>query len=421
MTKIKKYMQGSDGVSRRHIIKGMAVTGTMAAASPLMFNIANAASSNIKVGFPVPLTGPYGSEAKEQANCAQMAIDEFNAGGGLGGRMAELLVRDDKLKSGEAATRTLELIEKDNADFIVGSLSASVQLAVNSVAKDRKKIYVSISQSDAINEAKHFSKYTFHEALNPHMTAGAVGRYVFPKKGKRVAFLIADYAYGHEMARGFKKAGEAFGIEVVAEVNHPLATKDFSPFLPTIQAAKPDVLCLCNFGYDQLNSLKQATNFGMKDQMQMIAPALLYNQRRAGGATAYDGVIGGSNFYWGIEDKTASAKAFNDAYRKIHKGAPPSDYGAYGYSGVAGLLEAVKVAGTADTDAVITALESMKYNKYKGTQYYRKCDHQSVQAVYIVESKPESQMANEYDVFNVVSVDEPSEKVLRTCDELGLG
>ncbi|MEH6497729.1 MAG: hypothetical protein V7740_18435, partial [Pseudomonas marincola] len=63
----------------------------------------------------------------------------------------------------------------------------------------------------------------------------------------------------------------------------------------------------------------------------------------------------------------------------------------------------------------------MKYNKYKGTQYYRKCDHQSVQAVYIVESKPKSQMANEYDVFNVVSVDEPSEKVLRTCDELGLG
>ena len=77
----------------------------------------------------------------------------------MDGRMAELLPRDTKLKAGEAATRTLELIEKDGANFICGSLSASVQLAINNVAKERKTIFVSISQSDGINEAKHFSKY----------------------------------------------------------------------------------------------------------------------------------------------------------------------------------------------------------------------------------------------------------------------
>lgn len=207
--------------------------------------------------------------------------------------MAELLPRDTKLKAGEAATRTLELIEKDGANFICGSLSASVQLAINTVAKERKTIFMSISQSDGINEAKHFSKYTFHEAMNPHMTAGAVGRYVFPREKKRVAMLIADYAYGHEMARGFKRAGKEHGIDVVAEVKHPLATKDFSPFLPQIQAARPDVLCLCNFGYDQLNSLKQSSNFGMKEQMKMVAPALLYSQRLSGGADPYEGVTGG--------------------------------------------------------------------------------------------------------------------------------
>ncbi|MBL4613433.1 MAG: ABC transporter substrate-binding protein [Magnetovibrio sp.] len=421
MSEDTKNKTVSKGVSRRSLLKGVAAGGALAATGPFLFNIAQAAETSIKIGFPVPLTGPYGSEAKEQAACAQMAVDEFNAAGGLNGRMAKLLVRDDKLKSGEAATRTLELIEKDGADFIAGSLSASVQLAVNSVAKERGKIYVSISQSDAINEAKHFSKYTFHEAMNPHMTAGAVGRYVFPKKGKRVAFLIADYAYGHEMARGFKAAGEAFGIEVVAEVQHPLATKDFSTFLPRIQAARPDVLCLCNFGYDQMNSLKQSTNFGMKEQMQMVAPALLYNQRRAGGAEAYDGVIGGTNFYWGLEDTIASAKTFTDSYRKANNGKPPSDYGAYGYSGVGGLLKAVTAAGTTETDAVITAMENLKYDMYKGEQYYRKCDHQSVQSVYIIESKSEAKMANEYDVFDLVGVDKANEGVLRSCSDLGFG
>ena len=115
----------------------------------------------------------------------------------------EVLMRDDKLNPGEAATRTQELIEKDKVHFVVGSLSAAVQLSINAVTKARGVIFVSISQSDAINEAKDWSKYTFHEALNPHMTAGAVGRYAFGKFGKRVVFLTADYAYGHEMVRGF--------------------------------------------------------------------------------------------------------------------------------------------------------------------------------------------------------------------------
>lgn len=417
---VKSKLNGRrQGVSRRSVIKTAAAGVTAAAAGPFLFNIAKAAGESIRIGFPVPLTGPYGSEAQEQARCAQIAVDQFNAAGGLNGRMAELLIRDDKLKPGEAATRTLELIEKDKVHFVCGSLSASVQLSVNAVTKARGIIYVSISQSDAINEVKDFSKYTFHEAMNPHMTAGAVGRYAFPKFGKRVAFLVADYAYGHEMVRGFKRAGEAHGIEVVAEVTHPLASKDFSPFLPRIQAAKPDVLCLCNFGYDQLNSLKQATGFGMKQQMQMLAPALLYNQRRAGGASAYEGVMGGANYHWTLEDTFASAKAFNEAYRAGNDGAPPSDYGAYGYAGVGALLDGVKKAGSTDSDAVIAALEDLKYDKYKGTQYYRKCDHQSVQPVFIIKSKSEKDMANEYDVFDIVHTDEASEDVLRSCAELG--
>jgi len=418
MSEDYKKKSTTKGVSRRNVLKNVAIGGAFVATSPMLFSIARASDAPIKIGMPVPLTGPYGKESQEQARCAQIAIDQFNAAGGLNGRMAELLPRDTKLKAGEAATRTLELIEKDGADFICGSLSASVQLAINTVAKERKKIFMSISQSDGINEAKHFSKYTFHEAMNPHMTAGAVGRYVFPREKKRVALLIADYAYGHEMARGFISAGKEHGIEVVAEVKHPLATKDFSPFLPQIQAARPDVLCLCNFGYDQLNSLKQSGNFGMKEHMKMVAPALLYSQRLSGGADPYEGVIGGTNYHWTLEDSIPSAKAFNDAYRASNNGMPPSDYGGYGFSGVASLLKAVKAAGSSDTEAVIAALEGLKYDNYKGGQSYRGCDHQSVQTVHIIESKSKADMKNDYDLFNILHTEPASESVLRSCDEL---
>lgn len=412
-----KTTKGSRLISRRKLL-ATASAGAVLAVSPFRINLLQAQEATIKVGFPVPLTGPYGAEAQDQVRAAEVAIAEFNEAGGLNGRKAELLARDDKLNPGEAATRTLELIEKEKANFIVGSLSAAVQLAVNNVTKERGIIFNSISQSDTINEASDFSKYTFHEALNPHMTAGAVGRYAFPKFGKKVAFLTADYAFGHEMVRGFQEAGKAFGVETLVDIRHPIGATDFSTLLPRIQSLKPDILCISNFGRDQQIALKQATDFGMKKNMKIIVPVLLYAGRVAAGSQAFDGVIGGTSFYFGLEDKVASAKAFNDRFRKQHNGRVPSDYGALGYGGVKTVLMAAKAAGSTDTDKVIAALEGLKYDYYKGAQYYRKCDHQSVQSVLIIESKA-TPTKGDADVFTLLETEAPNEANLRTCAALG--
>jgi branched-chain amino acid transport system substrate-binding protein len=89
-----------------------------------------------------------------------------------------------------------------------------------------------------------------------------------------------------------------------------------------------------------------------------------------------------------------------------------------GYSGVRALLEASKVAGSTDTEKVIAAMEALKYDYYKGPQYFRKCDHQSVQSVIMIQSKTKDQK-NESDVFSVLATEEPNEANLRTCAELG--
>ena len=399
---------------RRNVVLG----GAAAAVAPVWFQSAHAQSNTIKIGFPVPLTGAFSAEAQDQVKSAELAIAEFNETGGFDGRKAELLVRDDKLNPGEAATRTLELIEKDKINFIVGSLSAATQLSINAVARDRKIIFNSISQSDAINEAKDWSLYTFHEALNPHLTAGAVARYAFPKFGKKIVYLTADYAYGHEMVRGFQRAGQALGTQTLADIRTPLGTADFSAFLPRIQSLKPDVLVLCNFGRDLVNSAKQVTDFGLKANTKVIAPVLLYTSRQAGGADAFEGVLGGTSYYWGMEDKIPAAKSFNDKFRKAHGGAVPSDYGALGYAGVRSVLQAVRDAKSLDSIKVSIALRQLRYNWYKGEQFYRKCDHQSIQSVVIVESKSKN-MKDKYDVFNVVHIEAPDEKNLRSCEEMG--
>jgi branched-chain amino acid transport system substrate-binding protein len=260
--------------------------------------------------------------------------------------------------------------------------------------------------------------YTFHEALNPHITSGAVARYAFAKYGKRVVYLTADYAYGNEMVRGFQRAGQAMGVQMLADIRHPLGTSDYSSFLPRIQALKPDVLVMNNFGRDNLNATKQATDFGLKATTKIITPILLYTARLAGGADVYDGVLGGTSYYWGMEDKIPSAKVFNDKFRKAYGGTVPSDYGALGYAGVRSVLQAVREAKSTESLRVSIAMRQMKYDFYKGPQEYRKCDHQSVQSVVIVESKSKN-MKDKYDVFNVLSIENPDEKKLRSCDELG--
>ena len=398
---------------RRKLLVG----GTAAAGLPL-FNIARAQSAPIRIGFPTPLTGPFSAEAQDQVRAAELAVKEFNDSGGYDGRKAELLVRDTKLNPGEAATRTLELIENDKVTCVVGSLSAATQLTINAVCRDRKNLFNSISQSDAINEAKDWSPFTFHEALNPHITAGAVARYAFGKFGKKIAYLTADYAYGHEMVRGFERAGKSMGAQTVADIRHPLGTADYSAFLPRIQSLKPDILVLCNFGRDLVNAAKQATDFGLKESTKIITPVLLYTARQTGGADAFEGIMGGTSYYWGIEDQVPTAKAFNDKFRKAHNGNVPSDYGALGYAGVLSVLQGIRDAKSTDSMKLSAAMEKMKYDWYKGPQHYRKCDHQSVQSVILVESKSKN-MKDKYDVFSVLATEKPDEGQLRSCEELG--
>ena len=124
-------------ITRRRTLLAASAAATL----PLPGLVRAQGTGPIRIGFPAPLTGAFGTEAQDQVRAAELAVKEFNEAGGFGGRKAELLVRDDKLNPGEAATRTLELIEKDKVDFIVGSLSAATQLSINAVGKERKILF----------------------------------------------------------------------------------------------------------------------------------------------------------------------------------------------------------------------------------------------------------------------------------------
>ena len=105
------------------------------------------AAAPIRIGFPIPLTGPYQEEALDMLRGGRVAVAMFNEQGGLNGQLAELLMRDDELDPTKAVEVTRELIENDHVDFVTGGLSASMQLAINGVTKTANVLFNSISQS----------------------------------------------------------------------------------------------------------------------------------------------------------------------------------------------------------------------------------------------------------------------------------
>jgi branched-chain amino acid transport system substrate-binding protein len=234
-----------------------------------------------------------------------------------------------------------------------------------------------------------------------------------------VAVLMADYVYGQETSRGFVRAARQLSAEIVTEVRHPIGMSDYSPFFSKIQAAKPDLLLVSNFGRDQQIALRQITEFGLKKQMKVAVPILVHTARLVEGHETYDGVVGCMSYYWKLEDTIPSAKAFNAAYRSLHGGIAPTDYSALGYSCVRTLLAASRDAGNTDSASVIKALEKLEYDFTKGKQYFRRCDHQSVQSVVVLTSKGPGPGVAKDDIFEILAVEAEGEKTLRTCEELG--
>lgn len=404
------------GLTRRQILRTAAAGAVVAMTNPLRAVAYAAPGQTLRIGFLSPLTGPYAEEASDQVRGATLAIEEQNKGGGVLGRRVELLVRDDQLRPAEGSRRTLELIERERVNFIAGSLSAAVQLAINEVTKRDKMLFVSVSQSDKITMPPDFSPWTFHEALTPWMTSTAVARYVLREgRGKRMYLLISDYAYGHEHAAAWRRVIKEVGAEEVGADLHPLGTTDYSSFFPKIAASRADVLVLANFGGDTLNSMKQALEFGIKRRMQVAVPIIPLTTALGAGVEAVADITCGSSYYWEVQRENAIARQFNTKFsRRFNR--VPSDYAGYAYSGVTEILEAVKRVNSTDPTAVAKAMENHPYAHYKGNQYWRACDHQSIQSVYLLKGR--TQLAGSYGLFEVLGTVEGA-KVIPSCETLG--
>jgi branched-chain amino acid transport system substrate-binding protein len=395
-------------------------TTTAGAAALAVPGILRAQSKDpVRVGFPLPLTGPFAAIAGDMKQGAELATDELNAKGGILGRKVELLVRDDQLKPQVGAQRTQELIEKEKCQFIVGGLAAHVQMAINEQTKKSKVLFISTSQSDEITAKPDASSITFHEALNPTITSRVVGKWVMENLGKKWWVVYADYAWGKQNNAVLAEMNKKMGGTILGSTPYPLGSAEFSAHLPRIQAAKPEVLMSVTPGADNIAFLKQVRSFGMHNQMKIAQPLHWISVAKQGGPELYDGIYAGINFYWELQDSIPEAKKYVEAFQKKF-GIPPGDYGVYAYSAILEVARGSELAKTTDADKVADALrKNPNYNHFKGKQYWRACDNKSIQDMWIVRGRGPGKTKGEWGLLEVVARVPASEEYDRTCAEKG--
>ena len=397
------------------------LTTSAAAATTLVFPAVLKAQSKdpLRIGCPLPLTGPFAALAADMQRGAVLAADELNNKGGVMGRKVEVLFRDDQLKPAIGAQRTKELIENERVSFIVGGLAAHVQMAINEQTKKSKVLFISTSQSDEISAKPDTSPITFHEALNPTITSRVVGQWVAQNLGKRWWIIYADYAWGKQNNAVLTEVLKKNGGTLLGTTPYPLGSAEFSAHLPKIQAAKPDVLMNVAPGADNVALHKQVISYGMKSQMKMAQPLHWISYLKEGGSEIYQDVYGGINWYWELQDQIPSAKKFVEASMKKYN-VPPGDYAAYSYSGVLEVARGVELAKSTDADAVANALrKSPTYDHFKGKQWWRTCDNKSFQDMWIGRGRGPGQTKGEWGLLDLVAKVPANEEYDRTCGEKG--
>jgi branched-chain amino acid transport system substrate-binding protein len=398
------------------------LTTATAAATTLAFPavVRSQSKDPVRIGCPIPLTGPFGALAGDMQRGAQLAQDELNAKGGILGRKVEVLFRDDQLKPAVGAQRTQELIEKEKCAFIVGGLAAHVQMAINEQTKKSGVLFVSASQSDEISAKPDTSPITFHEALNPTITCRAVGSWVADNLGKKWWVVYADYAWGKQCSTVMQETLKKKGGTVLGVTPYPLGSAEFSAHLPKIQAARPDVLLTITPGADNIAFLKQVASFGMRKDMKIAQPLLWLPQVKEGGPELYQDIYGGINYYWELGDTNPQAKRYAEAFLKKH-GVAAGDYSCYSYSGIMEVARGSELAKSTESAAVADALrKNPAYDHYKGKQWWRACDNKSFQDLWIVKGRGPGKTRGDWGLMEVVAKVPASEEQDRTCAEKGL-
>jgi branched-chain amino acid transport system substrate-binding protein len=286
---------------------------------------------------------------------------------------------------------------------------------VNQITREKNKVFLVSGAAASDLTGPQCSPNTIHWTYDTWALANGTGNAIVKTGGDSWFFLTADYAFGHALERDTAAVVEKNGGKVVGRVRHPFPGTDFSSFLLQAQASKAKIIGLANAGGDTVNSIKQASEFGIVQGGQNLAGLLVFiSDVKALGLKTAQGLIFTESWYWDMNDaNSAFAKRFSAANRGIY----PSMIHAGVYSAVTHYLKSIEALGSHnDGKAVVAKMKQIPTDDPlmgKGTV---RVDGRKIHPMYLFEVKKPEESKGEWDLYKLRATI-PAEQAFRPLNE----
>ncbi len=348
----------------------------------LTLALGGAASADIKIAHVYGKTGPFEAYAKQSHVGLQMGI-EYATGGTneINGEKIVIIEKDTQLKPDIGKALLEEAYGDDEVDLAVGPVSSGVALAMLPVAEEYEKILiVEPAVADSITGA-NWNRYIFRTGRNSSQDAVA-NAIALGGANVRIATLAQDYAFGRDGVAAFKEALATTGASIDHEEYAPTDTTDFTAAAERIFNAMKDL------DGDKKLFIIWAGGGNPMGKINAMDPSRFGVEIATGGnilaaLKAYKelpGMEGATYYYYEIPQNPV-----NDWLVEQHEarfGTPPDFFTAGGMAAGIAVVEAIKKAGSTDTEALISAMEGMEWDTPKGKMMFRAEDHQAMQSMY---------------------------------------
>ena len=328
-------------------------------------------AKELKVAILAPLSGPVPTFGVSTRDGALLAIEEWNAKGGVLGYTIVPIVEDSQCTPEPAVNAMNKVVNQDGVKFVIGEVCSKATIPITDIGTANKVIIISgTSTAEAVTvDANGNTKpYTFRACFIDAFQGLVGAKFAIEELGAKTAFIMLDQAndYVKGLAEEFEKNFIVMGGEVVGKESYTAQDTDFSAILSKVAEANPDVVYLPDY-YNIVNlATKQAKEKG-------ITAKFIGGDGWDSSDLNLEAAAGGyfTNHY-SPDDPRHEVQNFLAAYGGKYKddaGNPkvPDALATLAYDATNMLLQGITEAGTVeDIDAIKTALENIQFKAVSG-------------------------------------------------------
>ena len=326
-----------------------------------MIGCGSKGDDTIRIGAVGPQTGDSSNGGTDELEGKQLAVEDFNAAGGIDGKKVVLYSEDDASSASQSASAVTKLINQDKVVAIIGAHNSACTLAdLEVINKYKVPMITPGSSAEAVltSGCKWISRAFPGDGLQCAALINYITTVGSPKK---IGVIYSNDDFGQGGLNSLSAAAEAKGLEVVSE-SFANEDKDMTTQLSKLKSAGIDALFIwCQYTPGAL-CMKQARALDWDVQFYS-GTGTIHEDTFALSDRAYVGCINSVPFTPTSTDP--KVQDFVTRYKEKY-GDAPSQNSARAYDATMILLNAIKTAGTTDAEKVQEAIRNTK--DYEGLQ-----------------------------------------------------